>query len=272
MPWSCGCGVSQADDVGACLACGEVKAAWTVVVERTRTLRVKTTRRLEVFLGVGAAPLALDAPHDLDALAPAAAVPATPVEAARALLAAGQRPAPEAVVFARVAGDAPPVVALEVLTGGRPTTEHEAPAAGRDGTGRHVAPCLFVFGPPSPADDLAFPGLTVVDVTDDAGHAPAVEFSAAGRTVGLPVRAAGATLTCTLLYEDGAPMAGARFRVAFGAGTPAIEGVTDPDGLARVAAPPGATRGRLFLEGFEEVFATGDEADEEAFLDWLGGP
>lgn len=210
MPWPCtACDVTLPDDVGACPTCGATKESWTVVQDRTRTLTV-TRKKLEALVGASDAPAPPPVePRVAFEVEAAEHAPALQATSALNLARQGLGPAPAHLLVARAhaGGDAEVEVTLTVERTADVAREHvvrrEVPPALR-GKGPVDVPFLLVYGPG--AEQVAFPGVEVVDATDEAaegGHAPAVELSGLRKRFELPVRAAQAPLPAAWVLGGG---------------------------------------------------------------------
>lgn len=178
MPWTCSeCGTEDVtDDQLACPGCGLSKASWTVNKGITRTLRVEG-KRFEVLRGVEADARDLG----LASWTPTEVARALPRARAAALAAEGRLPAPRDVLTVRVVRQfGTRDVSVTVLTEARAARDEVVPAPATAGDSSDVR-LLPVFGD-GPAD-VALPGLTLLDVSDDtpAGFAPCLEVAAAGK-------------------------------------------------------------------------------------------
>lgn len=235
MPWRCGaCGVEVADDgCAACPSCAAVKGAWTLFAAQTRRF-VVGTKKVVVLRGDDPTPRAADDPaRAADAPVAATRAVSLPKPVARDLAARGLLPASRDLLLVRVTarGAAARTVTLVADFAARESEEHALePHAEVDGEGVVDVPIVLVHG----EGDLAgidFPGLHVVDVTEDAGHAVRVEVSALRRPpVRLPL--GGHWAAVRLLEPDGRPAAGVAVSLVLADGSrrPAT---TDDDGNAR---------------------------------------
>ncbi|MBX3466130.1 MAG: hypothetical protein KF878_04415 [Planctomycetes bacterium] len=235
MPWRCGaCGVEVADDgCAACPSCAAVKGAWTLFAAQTRRF-VVGTKKVVVLRGDDPTPRAADDPaRAADAPVSATRAVSLPKPVARDLAARGLLPASRDLLLVRVTarGAAARTVTLVADFAARESEEHALePHAEADGEGVVDVPIVLVHG----EGDLAgihFPGVHVVDVTEDAGHAVRVEVSALRRPpVRLPL--GGHWAAVRLLEPDGRPAAGVAVSLVLADGSrrPAT---TDDDGNAR---------------------------------------
>lgn len=240
MPWSCGaCGALVEDDgEGTCAACGARKTSWTVIQDRTRTLRLGK-RRFELLRGTTreAAP-PRDPPYAGEDLLQADHGVVVAASTLRALHAQGLAPAGHHVLFVRLrpdrAKDWTVRVAIDLAQDARREEAH--PVAGELVDGEVDARFVFVCADGADLAGVTFPGVALVDVTDDAGlgYAPEVEVRALGRAPReLPLRPAGEPVRVQLLDERGAPLA----RAALSLGGAAFE--TDDDGRFEALLPGG---------------------------------
>lgn len=196
MPWECErCGNRSADDVAACPSCGHEKEAWSVVQDVTRALVLQVSR-LEVLRGTDARTLPADHPAQAaHALEPAEVAPVLPRSRAATLASCGHLPASEHVLHVRVTpGSAKDrVLTLGVDHAAAAAQEHTLPLADADldEQERFLVRLLLVAGEGPPAEELRFPGLHVVDVSEPGGpgHATGVQVSAVRKgPVELPTR------------------------------------------------------------------------------------
>lgn len=185
MPWRCSqCSSEIGDDATlTCPGCGRPKASWTLVQDKTRTMRVSVGKRFICERGASDAPSApLAAAYDAAAWAVTEIAPAITTAEARRLADAGQGPAPVDVlrVVQHPGKGAPSVAELTtILDGGKAATTSRRARAEPP----HDARFLLVYG--EPPDGLTFDGLHVIDVSDDRpeGHAPHLEVVALKRPV-----------------------------------------------------------------------------------------
>lgn len=191
MPWECPtCGAVALADDAPCSACGVAKTAWTVVVDRTRTLQV-TARSFRVYRGDGTDPVPADVGYDAVALLEATRATSVPKDTLRQLAADGQLPPSAWVLFAVLKNKGQPAdVTLEAMFAAQPSVEHVvASEPGPAGDPRGFARYLCTHGE-GELDPAAFPGLCLVDLGEDTPErlAPTVEVSALGKPpVELPV-------------------------------------------------------------------------------------
>ncbi|MCO5170728.1 MAG: hypothetical protein M9894_30745 [Planctomycetes bacterium] len=236
MPWDCTtCGsVAVLDDEPVCPGCGGAKAAWTMHADRTRTFRTARREKLELLRGGAHAPVeqAAGYPDDV-ALAPARAAVSLDKASARSLAARGLLPAPAHVLVARLhpRPGQDPGLQTTVLFEAQEVAPEDHPREPLTEPGALDAWFVLVHGP-EPADDLAFPGLTVLDVTEaalEAGHAPQVGVAGlGGRRKDLPIEPLVlAHLHARLLCEPGEAPAGPADLAWEKDGQP----VTEADGL-----------------------------------------
>lgn len=179
MPWTCGkCETDEIPDhASTCPRCGDRKLAWTVNEGQTRRFQVALTGRdkVELLTGDGQA---------------AAEVTALPRAGAEGRAKEGRAPDPEHVLVVRLTArpGADLSVRVTVLFGGREPREVVVPGpASVEGPGPVEVRLAFTCGEGAP---VRFPGLHVIDVTEDDGHAPSVGVAALKKKAQeLPVRA-----------------------------------------------------------------------------------
>lgn len=185
MPWTCSaCQVELGDSEPCCSSCGARKTAWTILNANTRTF-VVTRARLEVLRAEGddaAAPLAK-----------ASSARAVPRARARAWADEGRQPPASDVTVLRVtpgksgARDVKLVVDYAQAESGEVVLPEPAGAP----PGPIELRLLFVYGA-GPTDGPSFPGLEVVDISEEtqAGYAPGVVVQAVNKEKELEVEAA----------------------------------------------------------------------------------
>lgn len=188
MAWTCGnpsCGALVAvDTLKVCPACEQEKQAWTLQADQTRTLTVGVPRARLFCLrgeahpradgGVGAPGVAWRATQEVTTL---------PKALALGLASRGLLPDPHDLWQARMlpaSADSTWALTLTIPRQARALEEQVLDFERRpddlDEDGAFTACFLCVHGPEA-ADAIAFPGIHVLDVTDDTelGHAPRVE-------------------------------------------------------------------------------------------------
>lgn len=201
MPWDCKtCNTYvEEDNVSVCPQCGEEKLAWTMAADKTRTFTVKTKAARYLF-GSGRAPVDASEKHypNEESWEPAERVIAVPKSTALQWKEDGKLPPPEQILLAWVDRTLP--VKSPVTFG--VTTEYAAqrPAETHFVTGKYDVEWeriqkpkgygyvykpetpfafLFVFGPEELPDDFSFPGVDVVDITEEGtelGYAPQIDM------------------------------------------------------------------------------------------------
>lgn len=279
MPWTCdGCRtVVKTDDVATCPECGAKKEAWSFVAARTRAL-VVSAKRFDLLTGVDAQ---ARRPGD-GGLVDVEVVPAQVAWAlgraeARALSAQGLLPPSRHVLFVRLfpkgAKDLGVKVAVEFET--REVEEVAVPCEESPPPEVLDVPLLLVAGEDVGHDLPSFPGLKVLDVTEETegGHAPSIEVAALKR----PPRRVPISLGVTprLVHDaSGAPLAS--LYVTLGReeeGRVVVEErcFTDPDGRLGVpqgevgwqAGPPAVLARRPEGQVVRLHWAYGFETDEQ---------
>lgn len=207
MPWTCpACGAEVTlDSVLVCPGCKRSKTSWTLAAERTRTLVIPTKKRLEGRRGrLLATAAASPAPHLATAWPLTTEASVLTKDEARALAAARLQPRPEDLLCVRLR---PAKTARQWRL--RLTTLFEArraeeltldydPAPERLGPDEAFdAHFVCVHGPGDLAG-LRFPGVHVLDVTDDTplGHAPRLEVAAQGKPTPIDLVARRERLEC----------------------------------------------------------------------------
>ncbi len=192
MPWQCpGCAAQVLDDATACPTCGQRKTSWTLVQDRTRTMRVTSKKRFECLRGDWDAPLEAADDYARAQWTPTEVLPVVHADEARALRAQGRLPAPHDVVTVRAwPGTAKDrEVALTVLYEGAPARDVRVPGPtgplAEDGSFDVRVLGVWTDAPEgAPADDLSFEGVHVLDVSEPtrpAGHAPFADAAALRR-------------------------------------------------------------------------------------------
>jgi hypothetical protein len=216
MPWDCAaCGATALlDDTSACPGCGGGKAAWTMHANKTRTMRMTRKEKLELLRGTDATRPARDAGYapDVELVAAQRAV-SLPKEMARELLEQKLLPAPTTVLVARLhpRPGQDPTVTTSALFEVAEVVPAQHPQEPLQAAGSLDVWFLLVHGPGS-TDGLDFPGLIVLDVTEetDAGHAPQLGVAAlAAKRKDLPIEPAGeAHIHAKLLRAPSGEVAG----------------------------------------------------------------
>lgn len=234
MPWRCeACDQLVADD-RPCPSCGMVKAAWTVVGDKTRTFAV-AAKRVLVRRGAHDGPLpAGEAQQAAIERVDADEVRALAKARARALADAGGMPDATDVLFVelhhRQAGPAPVTVTLNLEREEPVERTFECPAPE---DGRAELRLVCVHGPGG-VEGIDFPGLHVLDVADSTSeeHAPTIEVAALKKPPRQVQVVASHSIELVVRDEDGRPVPGARLVLLEpdGARTP---GVTNEDGVVR---------------------------------------
>jgi hypothetical protein len=200
VAWTCNtCRVDVPLDTEGCPSCGALKAAWTVVTDKTRTFAIEL-KKWELWRGEGDEPVAPDDPAVQPATMPVAEAEealALPREAVASLAARGLLPAPRHLLVVRVfpRADKKTTAVVTVLYTQQESVEHELTSDAPPLTdGRFDLLYAFVFGEGEPP---VLPGVQVIDITDaDAasGHAPHVHVTGLHKKKPreLPVRAVAA--------------------------------------------------------------------------------
>lgn len=186
MPWTCSaCSVEVArDDEAVCPQCGEKKASWTLVADRTRTLQV-TTRRSPLYTGESAAPVAREAGYAAAALVEAKALVAIEAPLVRRLAGAGLLPPPDCLLVVRVPAGKTSTITLVPEFERREMTEQAFADRAED------ARFLLTFGG-ALAPEHVPEGVAAIDVGEPTarGWAPALGVTAVVRKkTSLPVTA-----------------------------------------------------------------------------------
>ncbi|MGE0712110.1 MAG: hypothetical protein AB7N76_32000 [Planctomycetota bacterium] len=190
MPWECQtCNTEVLSDaVKVCPNCKTQKMAWTVNPNQTRTLQMTSRRRFELLRGEGSAPLASGGSYAKVVTSETERVLVVPKARGRDYQAAGKLPPPDQVLFVRCYpekwGDQPdklgltvtPEFELKSMEQGKVEVPQETAPKLQDGRFDHAL--FFVAG--EGEVDFSFPGLTVVDLTEQTkrGHAWKVGFEA----------------------------------------------------------------------------------------------
>lgn len=196
MPWTCvKCGKAEVADDAACPACGSKKTAWTINEGQTRHFKVtRKADRFELRAGRGDEPGPPSAAEqtarpELEAEAAWSLPRATALDLAKR----GLRPAPAHQVTVRIAAKpgADLSVRVTVNYASREPVEQVVPGPAKvEGGGPVDARFVFVHGE---GEAVSFPGLHVIDVTDEGGPAKSVAFAAVKKKAReVPVRAVAA--------------------------------------------------------------------------------
>ena len=182
MPWDCkSCGTSDLkDSESACPECQRVKTAWTLVVDRTRTLTV-SRKKFVLQKGNGTRPE--PAGQSQVTLSGATKITVLSKSDLRTYSEDGNVPPSAYVVFAtlypRRSTDL--TVELALIYGAQATESQGYPdAASLETEGVHYAQFVFTYGQ-GDVSDVSFPDITIVDLSEGDGFAPSVEFSALGK-------------------------------------------------------------------------------------------
>lgn len=259
MPWECTtCRVALTDDAARCPTCGESKSAWTVNVNRTRTLVITQRKKLECLRGRASPTLQGTPAHVGIAWRPTERAAVLTKAAARALVAEGRLPDPRDLLCLRLHPEKQRRWDLKLTTNceGRPaaevTLEFEADPARLEEARCFDVLVLCVHGADDgPAVELPAPILTL-DVTDDTplGHAPTLDVSALRQK---PVRV-------QLGPDPTSPLVAARLETPFRAGRSFPRPTALPvlrQALERLAADP-------TLHALVVGHAAAGDPDEEA--------
>jgi hypothetical protein len=182
MSWDCkSCGAAGvSDNLNTCPECARVKTAWTLVVDRTRTL---TISRKKFVLQRGDGSRSGPASESPVTLYAAEKITVFTKQELRALADQGHVPASAYVVFVtlypRQTTDL--TVELAVLYENQASEQLSFPdAATPGGEDVHYAQFVFAYGD-GDLEGIEFPDMTVVDLSELDGFAPSVEFSALGK-------------------------------------------------------------------------------------------
>lgn len=174
MPWDCSCGTHvERDDEAACPACGQAKASWTLVADKTRTLSLSTKKPLYRGVGDDYVPRA----DGLDGFEVVETTELVTLEKrlVRQLAALELLPAPAHLLVVRVpAGKSGDVTLVPEVEDG------EVAPVSFPTDGAAELRFLLVHGPGELAPELAPPGVHVVDVHEPTarGHAPQLGVAA----------------------------------------------------------------------------------------------
>lgn len=198
MPWvcpSCDSVVTQ-DDVSTCPGCGSSKSAWTMHADRTRTL-VVGRKRIELQRGVSADEVPPGhASHSGADVVPATHAYALSKREAQAIADAGKLPASHDVLFVRLFPGGSPERGVTIAVNFDHHEVEELPPAhpddpALDAAGKVDVKFLFVWGDDPAVPLPTFPGLHVVDVSEESDdgwtHAPSIAVEALKKTGELPV-------------------------------------------------------------------------------------
>jgi outer membrane protein OmpA-like peptidoglycan-associated protein len=198
MGWKCkSCGTSvEKDDELKCPECAKTKTSWTMVAKQTRTFNVSGRARKVVYLrGEDTEPGPWGASYEHVVVLETDHAVGVPKKTAEKLKSKELMPAPDQVLFVRLfpRDYEDYTVKLSVLHETEEVVEAEFPQP--EGTtpnedGYLDVRFLFVYGPDPLPEDVTFPGVTVVDVSEEIedGHAPTVGGAAlAKRRKDLPI-------------------------------------------------------------------------------------
>ena len=210
MPWDCiGCSATCIGDSFPCPECGAIKSSWTMVANQTRAITVTRGRafRLQRSDAPGE-PRAQDAGYGDTGRVKAKTAPAISKAQALQLSEQGQLPAPGQIVFARLTPKADQDLALKVYVHYETAEVGELDVPGPespelDVEGGLEVPLLCVYGPEPLPEGVAFPGVHVIDVSEESsqGYAPTVGVAALGKKrKDLPIELTGARL---ILWDQG---------------------------------------------------------------------
>ncbi|MBL4850273.1 MAG: hypothetical protein JKY65_32495 [Planctomycetes bacterium] len=184
MPWTCkACQSDIADDEQTCPSCQIPKTHWTIQIEKTRTFQV-SVRKVSYLRGVDRKPWPAD-PTERMACSLVKATRAFVLQTSRAkeLMEAGALPFSSHLLFARLVPRTRKelTITLEIAYDALEVEELEREPfqSGPNEKGRLDVPFLFVFGPG--AEEIAFEGIHVVDLSEDEGFAPEIELRALGK-------------------------------------------------------------------------------------------
>lgn len=183
MPWTCeSCSHAVEDDsVQTCPSCHVSKSAWTLHGGQTRQIVIGLSR-FACLRGQDAAPSAAPAPlYPPESLVETTEARVVPKAAAIALWNAGKRPASLDLLVVRLfPREAMGQVTLNIEHAAQPRAERKFAVLEPPYTD---VPFLFVAGPEELPADLGFPGVRVIDITEDGapGWAPTVEVTALKR-------------------------------------------------------------------------------------------
>lgn len=192
MPWTCKqCAKTGIlDDVKDCPGCGTSKASWTTVPGETLHMQVSQSKKFQLRRATErGVPLSAQQSYDGVETSKAKAAPVVSKAKARALHEAGERPAPGDLLFVRLfppeGGDRK--VSATVLYDMAEPSPVELPAETppkklRDDGSVDVV-VLCVFGPDPLPDAVTFPGIQIVDVSEEteAGFASQLGVEALGK-------------------------------------------------------------------------------------------
>ena len=204
MPWSCPtCRAQVLDSNASCPKCDAAKSSWSLAPEKTRTF-VVSRAKFQLLRGQVESPTPRGEPlYDPYALVEPAVARVLSRKAALGLYDSGQQPASRDVLIVRLfpKDDLGQVkLGVDFALADLRVEEFPVPEAPFVDV-----PFLFVAGDEPVPPEVGFPGLHVVDVSEETerGFAPDLEFSAMNRaTVELPTEAAEAPPPQVLLRVE----------------------------------------------------------------------
>jgi Putative peptidoglycan binding domain len=259
MPWDCKqCNLAVELDDTPCPGCGRTKDSWTMVAGATRTFTI-SKKRLELLCGERADALPCSDPaHADEPLRPASVARVTPRDVARRIAARGHMPPSRDVLTVRLVPKRHKdlTVTLAVNYETEEVAELPFPHDGSPVDSLQPVDVRFLFvsgGPPAPDDEVEFPGLRVVDLSEETpdGFAPSIEVSALKKPPRrLPTEPASDCCLRLQLALEGAggdPLAGADYVLSFEGGE--VRGTTDEQGALSELLPHGVLEATLAVAG-----------------------